>query len=51
MIIVKEKQVLIKGETGDRGEQPEDTSVPISGVIAFNGDTIPEGYVLIKEEG
>lgn len=44
------KEVLIKGIKGERGEEAtSDTTVPINGIIAFDGEEIPEGYTLYKE--
>lgn len=43
-----EKKVIIKGEKGDKGETPEDITVPNAGLIAIE-DYIPEGYILYKD--
>ena len=45
-----EKKVIIKGEKGAKGDSAEsDITVPIGGIIAIEGDIIPEGYILYKE--
>lgn len=38
------KTDLIKGAKGDRGEAGEAESVPSAGIIAYDGETVPEGY-------
>lgn len=38
------KKIILKGEKGDAGGAGSDTTVPFNGVIAFDGDEIPEGY-------
>lgn len=38
------KTELIKGAKGDRGEAGESETVPSDGVIAFDGETTPDGY-------
>lgn len=38
------KTELIKGAKGDRGEAGQADSIPTDGVIAFQGETIPDGY-------
>ncbi len=38
------KTSLLKGPQGDRGEAGEAESVPTSGILAYSGDGIPEGY-------
>jgi len=48
MNITINKKALIKGDKGDKGETPEDITVPNAGLIAIEGD-IPEGYILYKE--
>lgn len=45
-----DKKVIIKGEKGNRGEiSGNDTTIPINGIIAFNGEEIPEGYELYQD--
>lgn len=43
------KKVLMRGEKGDTGGGGNDTTVPQAGIIAYKGDTIPEGYTLYSE--
>jgi len=43
-----EKTVLLAGEPGDQAETAQDTTVPIDGILFFNGDEIPEGYELYR---
>lgn len=38
------KTELIKGAKGDRGEVGQTDSIPTDGVIAFQGETVPDGY-------
>ena len=38
------KTDLIKGAKGDRGEAGEAESVPSAGIIAYDGEEVPEGY-------
>ena len=47
--IIKNKHI-IKGTKGDRGDAgADDTTLPINGVVAFEGEEIPEGYELIYD--
>lgn len=43
------KKVLMRGEKGDTGSGGIDTTVPQAGIIAYKGDTIPDGYTLYSE--
>jgi hypothetical protein len=43
------KTALLRGPKGDRGETGAPDSVPKDGVIAYDGDDLPEGYVEIEE--
>lgn len=43
------KKILVKGTKGDRADSGNDTTVPQEGIVAFDGDTIPEGYELYRE--
>ena len=43
------KKVLMRGEKGDTGGGGIDTTVPQTGIIAYKGDEIPEGYILYSE--
>ena len=38
------KTTLLKGPQGDRGEVGEADAVPVDGILAYDGATIPEGY-------
>lgn len=38
------KTELIKGAKGDRGEAGQADSIPTDGVIAFQGEDVPDGY-------
>lgn len=38
------KTELIKGAKGDRGEAGQADSIPTDSVIAFRGETVPDGY-------
>ena len=47
--VIKNKHIM-KGSTGDRGDLgATDTTIPINGVVAFDGDEIPEGYILVYD--
>ena len=47
--VIKNKHI-IKGSKGDRGDLgATDTTIPINGVVAFDGDEIPEGYILVYD--
>lgn len=41
---IKEKQILIKGEAGEPGEDATDTTAPLNAMFRFDGETVPEGY-------
>lgn len=43
-----EKTVLLAGAPGDPEETAQDTTVPIDGIMLFDGDDIPEGYELYR---
>jgi hypothetical protein len=47
MIDTVEKTILLKGDQGDRGDGTNDTTVPINGIILYDGDDTPEGYAEI----
>jgi hypothetical protein len=38
------KTTLLKGPQGDRGDIGEADAVPVDGVIAYDGEDVPEGY-------
>jgi len=38
------KTALLKGPQGDRGDIGEADAVPVDGVIAYDGEDVPEGY-------
>lgn len=38
------KTSLLKGPQGDRGEAGEADSVPVNGILSYDGETIPTGY-------
>lgn len=44
------KTTLIRGAKGERGEIGVADSVPENGVIAYTGQTLPEGYEVIEKE-
>lgn len=41
---VKKKTIILKGDKGDDSATGSDTTVPIEGIIAYDGEEIPEGY-------
>lgn len=41
------KTVLLKGAKGDQGNIGAGDSVPTNGVIAYDGEGIPEGYAQV----
>ena len=43
-----EKTVLLAGIPGDEATTGEDTTVPMDGVMYFDGDEIPQGYELYR---
>jgi len=45
---MEEKKILVQGIKGD-AESGDDTTLPINGIVAFDGDEIPEGYELYKD--
>ncbi len=45
------KKILVKGDKGSNQVGGNDTTVPQEGIVAFDGDTIPQGYELYKETG
>ncbi len=45
---MEEKTILVQGIKGD-AESGDDTTLPINGIVAFDGDEIPEGYELYQE--
>ncbi len=47
--VIKNKHI-IKGNKGDRGDAgADDTTIPSTGIIAFEGNEIPEGYDLFYD--
>lgn len=44
MINLIKKVIIIKGEKGDDTSTENDTTVPVNGIIAYDGDDVPEGY-------
>ena len=41
------KKIIIKGDKGDRGgTSDDDTTIPINGLVAYDGEELPEGYTL-----
>ena len=49
MVTTQHKKILIKGLKGDTGDSGTDTTVPQAGIIAYKGDTVPDGYILYSE--
>lgn len=47
---IKIKNLTLVGAKGDSGDTAEnDTTVPVNGMMIYEGDTAPEGYVLVEE--
>jgi hypothetical protein len=45
------KTTLIKGEQGAAGEAGTNETIPTDGVLAYDGETIPQGYEQVPDDG
>ena len=43
------KTLLVKGDAGEQGDAGTDITLPINGLVFFEGEEIPEGYELYKD--
>ena len=45
------KNIRITGDKGERGDAPiEDKTTPIKSIVFYDGEEIPEGYDLYRED-
>lgn len=44
IMITEEKTLLLQGAKGDKGDTGDKFSVPINGIVAYDGEELPEGY-------
>ena len=42
------KTVLMTGQQGDKGDTNYDNAIPVGGIIAYDGDSAPEGYTQVS---
>ena len=41
---IKEKLILIKGDSGEPGDDATDTTVPLNTMFYYDGAEVPAGY-------
>lgn len=43
------KNILIRGDKGDKGDDDADVTLPINAIVAYDEEELPEGYELFIE--